>query len=108
MELAQHYTPQQTNIYHLFDHVDTPQLKPLIKASRKAMTNLTLDFSQVQSLDMNSLKGLIKLVKNYRQQNLTVSLMDVPMTVQTYLELTQIDQLFANDPSQHLHLPYSA
>gem|GEM_PF-5555620 len=108
MELSQYLTPAPNNTYHLFDHVNNAQLKPLIKASRLAMMDLNLNFSQVRSIDLTGLKGLIKLLQKYRQQNLRVSLVGVTASVQTYLEMTQVDKLFTHVVSQPTQLPYSA
>lgn len=108
MELSQYLSPGINNTYHLFDHVDNAQLKPLIKASRRANMDLNLNFSQVRSLNMTGLKGLVKLLQTYRRLNLSISLVDVTASVQTYLELTQVDKLFASVLSQPSQLPQSA
>lgn len=108
MELAHYQAPKGTNTYFLFDHVDKLQLDPLIKVSAGHSNHLILNFAKVESLDMSCLKGLVKLAKNYRKQNLRITLEDVSAKIQTYLELTQINRLFSVSPSEDHKLPHSA
>lgn len=112
-----HILPQSTlpatqpvleRTYFLSGMLDAKQLEPFIAMAPSVRSNLLLDMSQVRELDTRVVGPLLKLIKAYWKQGLSVRFTAVGPEMLTFLEVVQLDRLFLTTPEHLQTYPRSA
>ena len=108
MELVYKRPDTNHNRYFLSGDLNTRQLKPLLKGAKLTEAHLSLNMEAVKQIEPKAMKMLMQLVKAYLVKGMHIRLESVSPSIQTYLELFQVDQFFVYTSEHQTGLPYSA